>query len=203
MKAGIPEAGGSRIKKKQLVFFALGLVIISFLIGHLTNTLPSGVQMSKELMAAQLVDSTDCDTLKKEVPREGSNWCDQMDGKAHDYCWGEVTWLEANHECPEGYYSSGCDAGYAHGGWTLLCKKQPDCDSLKKKVPQKEEKNWCDQMDGEVRDYCWGEVTLWEMDHVCPEGYHSSGCDAGYAYGKAGWTLLCKKLPGFTVCPPL
>ena len=123
MKAGIPDAGGSGIKKKQLVFFALGLVIISFLIGHLTNTLPSGVQMSKELMAAQ-----PCDSLMKEMwQRESSNWCDQMD-RASDYCWGEVGLLWICTECPEGYdYVPGCWGKYYNGaGYTLLCKKQPD-----------------------------------------------------------------------------
>ena len=127
MKAGIPEAGGSGIKKKQLVFLALGLVIISFLIGHLTNTLPSGVQMSKELMAAETCDNWDI--LVKEYSQEKlSNWCDHMDGKVHDYCWGEVAWFWADTECPEGYdYVPGCWGKYYNGaGYTLLCKKQPD-----------------------------------------------------------------------------
>ena len=124
MKAGIPEAGGSGIKKKQLVFFALGLVIISFLIGHLTNTLPSGVQMSKELMGAQ-----PCDSLIKEMPQaELSNWCDHMDGKVHDWCWGGVAWFWTNTGCPDGYdYVPGCWEKYSYGaGYTLFCKKQPD-----------------------------------------------------------------------------
>ena len=126
MKTGIPEAGGSGIKKKQLIFLALGLVIISFLIGHLTNTLPSGVQMSKELMAAQTVET--CDSLIKEMPQsELSNWCDHMDGKVHDYCWGAVAWFWADTGCPEGYnYVHGCWAKYYNGaGYTLVCKKQP------------------------------------------------------------------------------
>ena len=55
-KAGIAETGGSGITKKYLVLVSLGLVIMGFLIGHLTNTHHSGLRMSQESMAAQLED---------------------------------------------------------------------------------------------------------------------------------------------------
>ncbi len=57
-KAGIVETGGSRIKKKHLVLVSLGLVIMGFLMGHLTNMHHSGHHTNKEsMMTAQLVDS--------------------------------------------------------------------------------------------------------------------------------------------------
>ena len=55
--AGIPETGGSCITKKHLVLVSLGLVITGVLMGHLTNTHRSGLQMSQESITAQLVDS--------------------------------------------------------------------------------------------------------------------------------------------------
>ena len=55
--AGIPETGGSRITKKRLVLVSLGLLITGLIMGHLTNTQHSGLQMSQESIIAQLVDS--------------------------------------------------------------------------------------------------------------------------------------------------
>ena len=59
--AGIPETGGSPITKKHLVLVSLGMLIMGlimgFMMGHLTNTQHSGVQMSQESITAQLVDS--------------------------------------------------------------------------------------------------------------------------------------------------
>ena len=53
----IPETGGSRIKKKHLVLISLGLVIMGFLMGHLTNTHHSVRHANKEsMMATQVVD---------------------------------------------------------------------------------------------------------------------------------------------------
>ena len=53
----IPETGESRITKKRLVLVSLGLLIMGFIMGHLTNTQHSGLRMSQESMTAQLVDS--------------------------------------------------------------------------------------------------------------------------------------------------
>ena len=59
-KAGVAETGGCRITKKYLVLVSLGLVIMGFLLmGHPTKTHHSGLQMSQESMAAQLVDFKD------------------------------------------------------------------------------------------------------------------------------------------------
>ena len=56
--APVPETGESRIKKKHLVLVSLGLVIMGFLMGHLTNMHHSGHHTNKEsMMTAQLVDS--------------------------------------------------------------------------------------------------------------------------------------------------
>ena len=57
--AGIPETGGSHITKKRLVLLSLGLLIMGFIMSHLTNTQHSGLRMSQESMTAQLVDSTE------------------------------------------------------------------------------------------------------------------------------------------------
>jgi len=65
--AGIPETGGSRIMKKHMVLVSFGLVIMVFLIGHLTTTHHSGLRMSQESMTAQLVDSKELVDSKKEV----------------------------------------------------------------------------------------------------------------------------------------
>ena len=66
--AGIPETGGSRITKKHLVLVSLGLVIMGFLVGHLTNTHHSGLRMSQESMTAQLVDSKEEDVSTRTPP---------------------------------------------------------------------------------------------------------------------------------------
>jgi len=55
-KAGIPETVGSGITKKHMVLVSLGLMIMAFLMGHLTNTHHSNLRMSPESMTAQLVD---------------------------------------------------------------------------------------------------------------------------------------------------
>ena len=52
----IPETGESPITKKRLVLVSLGLLIMGFIMGHLTNTQHSGLRMSQESMAAQLED---------------------------------------------------------------------------------------------------------------------------------------------------
>ena len=57
--AGIPETGGSHITKKRLVLLSLGLLIMGFIVGHLTNTQHSGLRMSQESITTQLVDSKD------------------------------------------------------------------------------------------------------------------------------------------------
>ena len=67
-KAGIAETGGSRITKKYLVLVSFGLVIMGFLMGHLTNTHHSGLHMNKESMtAAQLVDFKELVDSKEDV----------------------------------------------------------------------------------------------------------------------------------------
>ena len=66
-KAGIADTGGSRITKKHLVLVSLGLVITGVLMGHLTNTHRSGLQMSQESMAAQLTDSMELEDSKEHV----------------------------------------------------------------------------------------------------------------------------------------
>ena len=53
----IPETGEIRITKKRLVLVSLGLLIMGFMMGHLTNTQHSGLRMSQESITAQLVDS--------------------------------------------------------------------------------------------------------------------------------------------------
>ena len=67
--AGIPETGGSRISitKKRLVLVCLGLLITGFIMGHLTNTQHSGLQMSQESMTAQLVDFKELVDSKEDV----------------------------------------------------------------------------------------------------------------------------------------
>ena len=67
-KAGIAEMGGSRITKKHLVLVSLSLVIMGFLVGHLTNTHHSGLRMSQESMTAQLVDSKEEDVSTPPPP---------------------------------------------------------------------------------------------------------------------------------------
>ena len=52
----ILETGEPRITKKRLVLVSLGLLIMGFIMGHLTNTQHSGLRMSQESMTAQLVD---------------------------------------------------------------------------------------------------------------------------------------------------
>ena len=66
-KAGIAEMGGSHITKKHLVLGSLGLVIMGFLMGHLTNAHHSGLRMSQESMTAQLVDSKELVDSKDDV----------------------------------------------------------------------------------------------------------------------------------------
>jgi len=66
-KAGIVETGGPPITKKYLVLVSLGLVIMGFLIGHLTNTHHSGLRMSQESMTAQLVDFKELVDSKEDV----------------------------------------------------------------------------------------------------------------------------------------
>ena len=66
--SGIAETGGSGITKKYLVLVSLGLVIMGFLIGHLTNTHHSGLRMSQESMTAQLVDSKEEDVSTRTPP---------------------------------------------------------------------------------------------------------------------------------------
>ena len=66
--AGIPEMGGSGITKKHLVLVSLGLVIMGFLMGHLTNTHHSNLRMSPESMTAQLVDSKEPDDVSTCSP---------------------------------------------------------------------------------------------------------------------------------------
>ena len=65
--AGIPEMGGSGITKKHLVLVSLGLVIMGFLMGHLTNAHHSSLQMSQESMTAQLVDFKELVDSKEDV----------------------------------------------------------------------------------------------------------------------------------------
>ena len=67
-KAGIAETGGSGITKKYLVLVSLGLVIMGFLIGHLTNTHHTGLRMSQESMTAQLVDPKEEDVSTPPPP---------------------------------------------------------------------------------------------------------------------------------------
>ena len=66
-KAGIAETGGSPIKKKHMVLVCLGLVIMGFLMGHLTNTQHSGLQMSQESIHTQLVNFKELADSKKDV----------------------------------------------------------------------------------------------------------------------------------------
>ena len=63
----VPETGESRIKKKHLVLVSLGLVIMGFLMGHLTNMHHSGLQMSQESMTAQLADFKELVDSKEDV----------------------------------------------------------------------------------------------------------------------------------------
>ena len=65
--AGIPETGESRITKKHLVLVSLGMLIMGFIMGHLTNTQHSGLQMSQESMTAQLVDFKELVDSKEDV----------------------------------------------------------------------------------------------------------------------------------------
>ena len=66
-KAGIAETGGSPITKKYLVLVSLGLVIMGFLMGHLTSTHHSSLRMSPESMTAQLVDFKELVDSKEDV----------------------------------------------------------------------------------------------------------------------------------------
>ena len=52
----IPETGEPPITKKRLVLVSLGLLIMGFIVGHLTNTQHSGLRMSQESITMQLVD---------------------------------------------------------------------------------------------------------------------------------------------------
>lgn len=64
----VPETGESRIKKKHLVLVSLGLVIMGFLMGHLTNMHHSGHHTNKEsMMAAQVVDFKELVDSKEDV----------------------------------------------------------------------------------------------------------------------------------------
>ena len=63
----VPETGESRIKKKHLVLVSLGLVIMGFLMGHLTNMHHSGHHTNKESMTAQLVDFKELVDSKEDV----------------------------------------------------------------------------------------------------------------------------------------
>ena len=63
----IPETGESPITKKRLVLVSLGLLTMGFIMGHLTNTQHSGLQMSQESMTAQLVDFKELVDSKEDV----------------------------------------------------------------------------------------------------------------------------------------
>ena len=63
----IPETGEPRITKKRLVLVSLGLLIMGFIMGHLTNTQHSGLRMSQESMTTQLVDFKELVDSKEDV----------------------------------------------------------------------------------------------------------------------------------------
>ena len=63
----IPETGESRITKKRLVLVSLALLIMGFMMGHLTNTQHSGLRMSQEPMTSQLVDFKELMDSKEDV----------------------------------------------------------------------------------------------------------------------------------------
>ena len=63
----IPEMGEPLITKKRLVLVSLGLLIMGFMMGHLTNTQHSGLRMSQESMTSQLVDFKELMDSKEDV----------------------------------------------------------------------------------------------------------------------------------------
>ena len=76
--AGIPEMRGSRTTKKQKVMLALGLLVIGFLVGHLTNMHQSGLpglRMSKEMvaMAGRLAEQDQ--GCVDECVNHWNHWC--------------------------------------------------------------------------------------------------------------------------------
>ena len=144
--ARIPEGGGwsGITKKKHLLFFALGMVIIGFLVVNRQNDHHLGLPLNKESsMAAQLVDSIEESEIQlygdpedpdyrfcssqMTMPKRGENWCAEMKKKEKRYpsCWSPVTYvISGMTECPMGYKPCAkLKSSYNIAGWTELCKR--------------------------------------------------------------------------------
>ena len=74
----IPETGESPITKKHLVLVSLALLIMGFMMGHLTNTQHSGLRMSQESMTTMTTQLVDFKELLDSKEDPAIDYCQEI-----------------------------------------------------------------------------------------------------------------------------